>query len=683
MRAGLWAGLAVAASAARAESTNSATGAAATNAAAAQSDEIVITATRFSRPQSVVPTRVTTLGGLQIRTSPTFNGNDLLRSIDGVSVLNSYGIGYGIPGQINIRGVPGLYGTLVLADGLPLNEAATSFPNVNEVPDHLLERVEVVRGPFSSIYGADAFAGVIQFMTPDLDGTPRMEAAARAGNEGFRQGWGTVLQRAGNVSALIGVDARSIDNYVGRDDVNDRRWDPVSQQYAVTPRPADNYDYADKRLLGKVGIDITDATRLQVLGRYYEGDLGYGQTDLRPLAPVAIDNNTENASALLGATLSSELTERAATQATLAYRRQKRTMEGPDQAVDALGRPALVRSTSESVAHEWRAGGSGSLTLTPVHTVSAGADLVAVDCSFAPKWNADTGQILPGSRDEEADTQNAGVYVQDEAACGERVRIVSSLRADLHSEFGVALSPKAGLLYRPVEATTLRFSAGRAFRAPSVLELFQPDVSFGNLVYQSNPDLDPEYIVSADAGLEQQFSKALRGHIDVFYNDMRDLISQRTSGRFVTFENVDKAWSAGTEAGLEYALERWLPGVTAYVNGTHQQSEDRQTGLDLAYIPENLLNAGMRFEKSVRPITWSGSLSANYAGSRGYLDGASGQWLELKDHWRSDAMLKASHRSGIWTALSVQNLTDATYQESSTLDPAPGRLWYAEAGVRF
>ena len=112
--------------------------------------DLVVTGSRTPRPRATVPANITVVDAAALRTSPAQNPDDLLRTISGVSVLRSYGLGYGIPGQINIRGVPGIHGVLLLADGTPLNEAATGFLGVNEVPECALERIEIVRGPFSS-----------------------------------------------------------------------------------------------------------------------------------------------------------------------------------------------------------------------------------------------------------------------------------------------------------------------------------------------------------------------------------------------------------------------------------------------------------------------------------------------------------------------------------------------------
>jgi outer membrane receptor protein involved in Fe transport len=639
---------------------------------------IVVTATRVPRRREELPASVTVLGASVLRSAPLLNADDALRTVSGVAVVRSYGMGYGIPMQINLRGVPGIHGTLLLADGFPLNEAATGFLNIHEIPAAAVRQIEVVRGPLSAVYGPDAFGGVVQLLTPEPEGPAFFEAAGRAGNEGFRQAWALARARHDDVGLVVSADARRIANYVARDHVLDTRWDASSGRYVAVRRPASNYDYADRRVMLKIGAPVADASRLTVLGRIFDGELGYGQTQLSPLLPP-VNSDTENGSALIGASLASEISERLSTRLSGAYRRQTRELWGPELAGVERGMPVVVRGYSETVANEWRAGASATVAAGGGHVLSPGIELTAVEGTFQPTRVADSGEPLPLAMGDKAEASQTGVYLQDEAAIGETLRVALGVRVDDHSGFGTACSPRGGVVCR-LGATSLRASAGRAYRAPSLLERYQPDVHFGSYLFQSDPDLEPEDIVAVDAGVDHHFGDALALRLDGFHNDMDDLISRRTAGSVVTFENVAEAWSAGGEAAADWFL---APGFTLSASYTRQWSEDRDTGLDLAYVPEQLLGLGMRAQGRVHGLNCEGSLTEQYVGSRGYVDGASGRWRPLAAYWRTDACLKATWPSGLHAGIGAQNLTDQTYQEASTLNPAPGRLWYVEAGMRF
>jgi len=498
------------------------------------------------------------------------------------------------------------------------------------------------------------------------------------GNEGFREVWGNVRGEAGGVGLVISADTRTIDNYVAHDTITESLWNPDTQRYIETEKRTENYDYRDVRLLAKAAMDIGESSRLEAIGRFFDSELGYGRTDLAPL-PYAADNDTANQSGLLGLRCSSEWSDCLTTDLRASWRRQTRELWGMSFSHAESEIPVFVRSYSRTVADEWRAAGLASLRLGR-HTLTPGVDLAVVNAEFGPTKNAATGTALPSSSGCHADRTYVGLYLQDELAVTERLTATAGGRVDTDSGYGEVVSPRGGLVFRATEDTTLRASAGRAYRAPSLLELRQPDVAFGNMTFRSNPDLEPEYIMSADAGVEQRLGSACKLQFTAFYNDMDDLISRRSAGQVVTFENVDEAWSAGVEAAAEYTVSE---AASVFVNYTRQESEDRHTGLDLTYVPNDTVGFGVRSRQLVRHLEIEGSISELYVGERGYEDTSTGLWRELNGYWRTDAAVRGTLNRNFWIGLCAENLTDERYQESSTLNPAPGRLWYVEAGARL
>lgn len=643
--------------------------------------EIVVTATRLDTPLDAVPASVSVVQPEALRLSPGRNVDDELRRLDGLTVVRSYGMGAGIPSQINLRGVPGQHGILLLLDGEPLSEAYSGFQGVNEVPDAAIRRAEVVRGPYSALYGADAFAGVIQLFTDDPTAPAGTEVSGGAGNAGYRHGAASSRGTLDGTDYLLAVDGRAIDNYLASDRIFETQFDPDSGKFVEITRPAENLDYRDSRALARLGRQVGESSRLTVHGRLYDGHLGYGQTDMRPMLPVVGDNNVDTATQAAGAGLETRWSDDLGSRASIAYRHQERGLTGLNMAGMQNGQPVILSTFSETDTDDWRAGGQVDAAIAAGNRLIAGADFEKTMSRFHPATDAATGAVLAPGTGRRADVSNAGVFAQDQADLLPRLSLVAGARLDSHSEFGEVFSPKAAVLYRATEHTLARASVGRAYRAPSLLELFQPDVAFGNYQFRSNPGLKPEHIVSTDAGLEQRLTGTIRWHFNVFYNDMSDLISRTMAGYAVTYENVDEAWSAGAEAGVEAAA---CGGITLFANYTRQQSEDRGTGLDLAYVPGNVANAGLRgllWRKGA--VRFDGMLAEQYIGDRGYMDGASGLWRELDAYWRTDASLRATWRETVWIGGGAQNLTDTKYQEASTLDPAPRRLWQLEAGVRW
>ena len=133
-------------------------------------DKMVVTASRTNRLMSETPASVSVISKDMISASPAKTIEDLLLSQTGVQARRSVSIGEGIPSDIIFRGIPGSLAatrTLILVDGIPTNASGTPFLIVNEIPLEAIERIEIVRGPYSGLYGANAFGGVVNILTKE------------------------------------------------------------------------------------------------------------------------------------------------------------------------------------------------------------------------------------------------------------------------------------------------------------------------------------------------------------------------------------------------------------------------------------------------------------------------------------------------------------------------------------
>ena len=648
---------------------------------AAELPEVVVTATRTPEDRLDVPASVSVVDATQIENSPARNIDDLLRGLGGVYVLRSVGMGYGLPSQVNIRGVQGQNAILMLADDIPLNEPLTGFAGLNEIPLDSVGRVEVVRGPFSALYGADAFAGVVNVISAPPEDLPAARFSARTGNEGYRGFTGTGSAGTRDLGYTVTIESRAIDNYLGRDRVIERLTDPATGQSFDTWREARNYDYDDLRGSATFRALLDEDTRLAIHARHYEGDLGYGVVDVRPLFPEIVDSDMETASSALGATLQSEIGPRLTARARAYVRSQDRKLSGLDIVGSGVaGNPVFAESRSDTDGRDWFVEAGSDIEIGNRHDFSAGVDYLLNSADFSPLRFADTGARFPSSTGRSADIYNVGAYLQDQIALPRELRLIAGARFDEHSEFGAAISPRAGIIRNLSPATTLRASAGRAYRAPSLTELFQPDVYFGSVLFRSNPDLDPEYIISTDLGLEHRFAESLTAGLNLFYNDRDDLITKTVSGSTLSYANTDEAWSAGVEAGVEW---RMAPGLKAYANYTGQRTENRETKRDLEHMAEHMLSAGLMLSRSFREWTLGASTDAHYIGKRGYVDFATGLWEELDEYIRLDAALRCSYRNLVWAGFTIENAADETYREWPLIQPAPGRLYAFEIGMNY
>ncbi|MDP6631251.1 MAG: TonB-dependent receptor [Kiritimatiellia bacterium] len=643
--------------------------------------EVVVTASRLPEASTAVPASVSVIGPAELRNTPAQHVDDAIRTTPGVYVLRSAGMGYGLPVQINLRGVPGQHAVLLLADGLPMSDAVAGFEAVNEVALESVQRIEVVRGPFSALYGADAFAGVINVISLDPEQRPTVAARARAGNEGFTE---FSLQGSGGDRAAgftIDFSTRSIDNALAQDTIIDRQWDPTSGSTFERELPADNYDYRDTRLHGKLTADLGEDAHIDVIGRYSDSEQGYGMADYRPLFPAPVETDMENESAMLGVLFTSSLTPRLSLKSRAYYRDQQRRLRGLDVAGLSGGYPVFARSQSHTDGRDWFGDVALDAMLGTKHTLTVGSDFTRNDGDFSPLYDAATGEPFAISMGRRVHSSSVGLYAQDRAALSDRLQLLSGIRVDEHSVFGSAVSPKAGLLFKATDRTRLRTSVGRAYRAPTLTELYQPDINFGSVTFQSNPDLEPEYILSADLGLDHDLPCGLALHADLFYNDMSDLITKQIDGSVLRYANTDDAESYGLETGLALTL---ATGCVVNVTYTEQRGEVGDSGADLEHIPERLFTVGLRLSHALGRA-WRGDVSVteHYVGDRSFIDLASGQRQELDAYWRTDASLRLTFNDTLWLGATIENATDTTYQEWPLINPAPGRLYALEVGGQW
>ncbi len=639
----------------------------------AQEDDVVVTATRMPRMRSKVPASVTMIDSKKLKTLPARNLDDLLQSESGVFVLRTTGMGGGLPSQINFRGIPGQHSTLLLIDNMPLNEGISGYLGINELPLNAIDHIEVVRGPFSNLYGTDAFGGVIHAFTPSPENLPNVSASYELGNEDLRAVSFQCSAGTEKLGIIIDADKRDTDNYLGRDDVTKRFWIAEQGQFIEVETAADNYDYEEERLFLKAVMQAGSAHKIALQGRYLKSELGYGITSLFPLIPVSAEDSMQIETGMGGLEWQFKANNKVSTVMRAYYREQSRETIGLDMA-------RLMPSISRAENEDWKIEGAIELTTDAGHTIYVAADFWQDDADFSPPMNPVTAAPFLMTAGREVDADNLGVYLQDEIPLGDSCTVVAGVRIDEHSTFGSAVSPKVGLSFDVNDQLVVRTSLGRAFRAPSLLELYQPDVVFGNITFSANPELNPEYVVSADIGIDYMPADNLTLRADVFGNDMADLIGKRVEGASLSFDNVTDAWSAGLEFGADWQAN---DAIAINADATWQQTEDQETDMDLEHMPELMLGLGLHAKKQVKNVQLSCSLTETYVGERGYVDFASGVWVEMDDYWRADVAIKGSMGNTSWIGVSVENLFDELYQESPLMVHAPGRLYSVTVGIEY
>lgn len=641
-------------------------------------DEVVVTATRTERSRSHVPVSTSVIPYEELSSSAAVNLDDAIRTETGIGVKRVVGIASGIPSMISIRGVPSANRTLILIDGIPLNASGTGFLSLNEIPLEAVERVEIVRGPFSSLYGANAYGGVIHAITWPGEGAPTIEARAGAGDERYWEAGLTSGGEVGPIRYFATADMRDVGNYLFRGYVLDRDLDFLTGEETISRKEAVNYGYEDIRFLGKVSADLGRGASLTLHGRFFDNELGYGRTEfLAEPRNIIADNTTF----LVGPTLETSGIAGFRIQAGgyFRYRRDELLNETFSHWNPFPPFPVFAFTLSRVTFQDWQLQGSVSAD-RGVHTLTTGFEYVGNRGEFDPLLDREIGIPIPSAVGVTESIDNFGFYGQDEVRLAEGLTLVPGIRGDWHSEFGWALSPRIGLSWKLQPDTHLRASAGRAFRAPTLSELFQPDWMVApGVTLVSNSSLEPEYIWAFDAGLEHRLGRFASVSVDGFCNDMDNLIGFETRADTLNYVNISSAWSAGCEIEVETRPVEWL---FPFVRYAFQETEDRQTDEDLEYMPAHTLHLGIRLDARKGPFRVVGSWVSSRIGERMYHDWATGKARDLASYWRTDVAVKVWWKDILWISFIAQNLTDEIYEETGGI-LAPGRFLFARVGAAF
>jgi outer membrane receptor for ferrienterochelin and colicins len=483
------------------------------------------------------------------------------------------------PGLWTDRGVAGTTGitlqglgpqySLILVDGVRQIGRTDGYLDLDRFGIADLEQIEIVRGPSSALYGADALGGVVNLITRKPgDGFAADASAQLDGRRGSVSRARLALGKAGLAAALSGEL---------RTGPAVRRGDPDAIATTLD-------SYQDRHVDARVTDHITEHWRL-------DGSADYLWRDLRGVDASATGavfdrrNLIETASAQLAAQYAAGDTALRITADASRYRDQYLNDQRLSDALDAYEvTDESLLETSAQLAQQ-----------RGVHRAVLGGELLR-EALDADRLSA------PGAR-----TRGA-VFAQDEWRLGPagELLVVPAARVDLDSQFGVHTTPRLAARWQASSAVIVRGSAGLGYRAPSFKELLlhfeNPGVGY---VVDGNPALQPETSRSLQGGAEWQARPWLWLSASGYYNGLHDLISAVTlpddgSGtlRF-GYGNVGRARTAGFEtaamitrgrAGLElgYALtrtrdldeDRPLEGVPAHRLTASVRWRDRQHGVD-------------------------------------------------------------------------------------------------------
>jgi len=589
--------------------------------------EIVVTADRLPTPVRSTGSDVTIITSNQLDQAQVRSLPDALRAVPGVAVVQS-----GPPGgqtSVFMRGLNSNQ-TLFLLDGARFNNPINGFVTLANLMPEQIDRIEVVEGPQSTLYGADALGGVVNIVTRKGEGPPEGSVAVEAGS------YNTIREMAGasgswsNFSAAGSVWHESTDNQLP------------------------NSDFDDLNASVTLGDRVSDNVRVDTTLLYAKADAG---------EPGAVTNGVV-----------SSRTERLHDEILFArpgldwqvtdwWRQDFFVAETHEELID-LGSPANASaSRSDLVQAEWQ----NTFCLADWNTLIVGGD-----------WYDDRGSFhLSGATpfDKSVDTE-AG-YAEDRATFFQRLDLTAGVRGDEQSQFGGDVTCRGSAVLRFDETgTRLKTSGGTGFKPPTLSDLYLAEPAFD---FFPNPDLKPEKSLGWDAGVEQDVTSHATVSARYFENYIHDLIEFAAVPNTNTFtlDNVDHARTRGLEVTAQATP---VTNLTLWANYTWLiEARDLTTGSALLRRPEHSGAAGADWRFFQRFLLHT---DATLVGPRDDLDPVTFATVRNGGYVKWDIGLTADVTRHFQVFGRMENLLDDHYQEVEGY-PALGRVFYAGGRAMF
>lgn len=532
-----------------------------------------VTATQTAQTVRNTPAVMSVLTAQEIENLGVRNLYEALDTLAGVSVVEAF-FGYSL---VNVRGVlESQYNNkvLLLVNGHPMYEVVNGSFHLEMIPIRAIERIEVIRGPGSALYGTNAFAGVINIITKSQGG----EVDAEGGSfDTFGGGFsfGSSDEKSGYLLAGSSRDDGGYPYRVARDEQG----------------KSGSFDYANRVTNGFASLRFGDF-RVNAAG-FDQRKQKFGITPA-----LAYNGPTDYQGGFLDLAWQRKLTEELTVGARLRYDRMKRENDighfpKDDFAGHADAHTVMYTDGDLMAGDAW-----ADWKATPSLSILGGVVFERLSTEPYEFRFHDDDTLHPYSAYLDShDTNDTSVFGQAVWNLTEQLSAVVGFRASDNSDSGSSFAPRAGIVYSPTEKTSLKLLYGEAYRNPNFFEKY---VATYNVLY-GFVDLEPERIRNVDLVLDHTFN-GFNVRFDAFYLETDDLIVRVPTSRpdvtgAAASEYVNS--SGDRNWGLEIEAHGPLgPNATFFVNYAALRAERRDSGDRIDYVPEHSGSLGLSWKAS-------------------------------------------------------------------------------------
>ncbi|RLE26522.1 MAG: hypothetical protein DRJ65_05360 [Acidobacteria bacterium] len=662
-------------------------------------DRVVVTASRQEQASSQTPAAISVIDAEQIADRQPEKMADLFKELPGVDVQ----------GEGPFRGLPVIRGmssnrVLILVDGQRLNNAreSTVFAGIQPglVDLSEVERIEVMRGPASVLYGSDAMGGVINIITKK----PDLGAQAFEMHHSLNYAYGSAAD-----SSTVHADIRG--NGAGWGFNLSVGWETASDYKA--PKEAADSPYYSEYVLPDGTVPNSGMEQASVQGgfRILTGDSGVFKTNFEVVRTDDVgfpgfDPETS------GVDISFPRFDRdkigAGWDSGPAWGFNNISVSGYYQSVFKESKmfidpsPYFFIHTLTKSSIDTFGFNTQGVTDLGAHHLTVGLDFYRDDLEDETQndfpWESNNNVSVPKSYQE-----GLGLYLQDEWQATEKLRILGGLRGDrfvfkseddpnyVGEPFDVTdsdISGNIGAMYSLTSAIELTGLIARGFRAPNIQErAFTGSVSQPGFWVIQNPDLTSESSLNYELGFKIRYDRYYGG-VNVFYNDIQDFITFVELGpdpitglELIQYDNIEDATVKGIEIELETMMyERW----TLITNFSYTEGDDDNTGEPLGFIPPWKFVLGLRYQA---PRWWI-EATGRFVGEQTRVPSPENiadpeDEAPIGDFITADLRTGYSFDGGLTLRATLGNIFNELYSEPYNLRPEPGRYLRVSIGYRF
>lgn len=602
----------------------------------------VYTASRFMQLLTEAPSHVTIVYGSDIKKYGYRNLADIIGAVTGFYVTYDRNYAY-----IGTRGFspPGDYNTrvLLLLDGKRINDNIfyTAYIGNEFILDvDLIDRIEIVRGPGSSLYGSNAFFGVINVITRRGNQIRGTEVSGEAGSFDTYKGRVTYGEKIGNKIDI--VLSASVYGSKGQN-LYYREFDDASTNYGRA-------EHADGESYRSAFANIY-TNGLNIQGAYIS------RKKVIPTAPWNTVFNTDETFSVdslgfLDVQYEKEIIGQDLLLARMTYNRYVY------QGSYLYDRPPITVNKDYSAGSYLNGEISYMRKVSEKHIITGGLEYQYNTSQKQKNYDEDPYHLYFYDKRK---SKQWGVYVQDELKVGDNFLLNAGLRFDNYTHFKGSLSPRISLIYR-LKDTAFKLIYGEAFRAPNFYELYYNDE---NVTTKANPHLSPEKIYTYQMVIEY-FYRQYRFAISPYYYEIKNLISQDVDpcDGLLVFRNMEKVYGRGFELEIEGRPKAGIEGRIGY---SYNISKSTSMGGQLINSPKHMIKFNL-FAPIVRDRVSFG-LETQYTGKRKLKNGSyAGGAVVLNGN------LRIAGPKGLEISVSVYNLLDKKFSHPGSGEHAQGKL---------